>query len=134
MEVIFCRNKLPASLLIRLFTWSKWSHCGVIDGDYVIHATAGKGVIREPLSDVKSRYEWEIRYMNGDATKARELIGCGYDWGGVFGHWFGAWDNMSKWFCSELVAYCSTTFDSSFKSRIVPQVCYMASHQLTKRE
>lgn len=130
MEVIFCRNKLPFSLLIRLFTWSKWSHCGVIVGDNVIHATGAKGVICEPLSEVKNRYKWEIRYIDGDASKAEDLLGCDYDFGGVFGHWFGAWDDMKKWFCSELVAYCSFIFDRNSKSRITPQHCYMVSKPL----
>lgn len=38
---------------------------------------------------------------------ARELIGCKYDWGGIWGLVRRRRrENMKKWFCSELVAHC----------------------------
>ena len=101
---IFARSSKPASLLIRLFTWSRWSHCGVIHQGDVIHATAFDGVIKQSLSEFKERYKkHEIRVMDGNAKKALPEISKSYDWGGVFGHWFGFWDSSKRWFCSELV-------------------------------
>lgn len=130
MEVIFCRNKKVGSLLIRFFTWSQWSHCGVIDGAYVIHATAGKGVVRELLADVQARYEYKICHMAGDSKRALALVGKKYDFGGVFGHYGGFWDNKDRWFCSELVAHCSDQFRRSVSSRVTPQHCYMVSEDV----
>lgn len=134
MKVIFCTNNLPASLLIRLLTWSKWSHCGVVIGDKVIHSTASKGVHYESLESVKSRYKTEVREILGDELKAHEMIGCKYDWFGLFGHWFGAWNDGKRWFCSELVASCSDVFNRESTSRITPQNCYMVSHSLNSDE
>lgn len=130
MKVIFCRSNSITSLFIRLMTWSRWHHCGVIHDGYVIHATASKGVVKESLQDVKKRYTYEIRAMRGDASKALSLIGCKYDWGGVFGHWFGFFDKKNKWFCSELLAFCSSDFIQDRKSRVTPEHCYMISKEI----
>lgn len=130
MKVIFCRSNSITSLFIRLMTWSRWHHCGVIHGDYVIHATAKNGVIKEPLQNVKNRYTYEIRTMRGDASKAIPLIGLKYDWGGVFGHWFGLFDNPNSWFCSEVLALCSSEFIKDRVNRVTPEDCYMISRPL----
>lgn len=134
MQVIFCTNYLPGSLAIRAATWSKWSHCGIVLGDTVIHSTTGKGVHSEPLQALKDRYQWEIRTIPGDGERAYDYLNCKYDWDGVFGHWFGAWNDPDKWFCSELVAHCSDVFNREWTSRITPQHCYMVSHALTDAE
>lgn len=130
MKVIFGRSNTIGSLLIRLATWSRWSHCGVIIGDDVIHAIPVKGVIREPLSEFKKRYKFELCEMRGDASLAVKFIGCKYDWGGVFGHWFGIWNDAEKWFCSELVAYCSKLFRRDRVNRVTQEHCYMISHSI----
>lgn len=128
MEVIFARSSKPASLLIRLFTWSRWSHCGVIHQGDVIHATAFDGVIKQPLSEFKDRYKkHEIRIMDGRSKRSLSEVGKKYDWGGVFGHWFGLWDSSKRWFCSELVAHCSNDFISDRINRVTPEDCYMIS-------
>lgn len=132
MRVIFCTNNLPLSLIIKFFTWSQWHHCGVIvkeQGiDYVIHAKAFKGVIKEPLQKFKLDYpKHEIRIMNGESTKANKLIGFGYDLFGAFGHYFSAWNNPKRWFCSELVAYCLEYVNVDFVGRFTPQRCYAIS-------
>lgn len=56
MKVIFARNNKPISLLIRLVTWSRWSHCAVVDGNFVIEARGGCGVVITPLTEFKKRY------------------------------------------------------------------------------
>ncbi len=134
MRVIFCSNNMPFSLLIKLVTWSQWHHCGVViteQGiDYVIHAKASKGVIKEPLSKVQIDYpNHEIRIMNGKANNAKDLLGCDYDFGGAFGHYFGAWNDSQKWFCSELVAYCLEFVNVDYLGRFTPQRCFELSFE-----
>ncbi|WP_102794301.1 hypothetical protein [Bowmanella denitrificans] len=128
MQVIYCRNHHPLSFLIRAFTWSRWSHCGVVIGQDVIHATAKHGVIRQSLAEVQRQYpSHEMRFMPGDARTALQYLGAGYDWGGVFGVRWGLWNQPDKWFCSELVAQCSGLFNNSRISRVTPEHCYMVS-------
>ena len=100
--------------------------------DYVIHAKAFKGVIKEPLKKFKLDYpDHEIRVMHGNATDANALLGHKYDFGGAIGHYFSAWNDPEKWFCSELVAYCLllTAYcldyvNLDFVGRFTPQRCY----------
>ena len=56
IKVIFGKNHLPFSWLIRIFTWSRWSHCGIVVGDMVFEATATKGVVVTPLTNFIERY------------------------------------------------------------------------------
>lgn len=138
MRVIFCTNNLPFSVLIKLVTWSQWHHCGVIvkeqSIDYVIHAKASEGVIKEPLSKFKLDYpNHEIRIMNGDSTDANDLLGHKYDFGGAIGHYFSAWNDPDKWFCSELVAYCLDYVNLDFVGRFTPQRCYAMSLSYTSK-
>lgn len=128
MNVIFSRSHTASSLLIRLMTWSRWSHCGVILNGQVIHSTASKWVHSESLESFKRNCDsWEVAEMPGDASLALPLIGKKYDWGGVFGHWFGAWGDPERWFCSELVAYCSGMFRKGRSNRVTPEHIFMVS-------
>lgn len=116
-------------------TWSQWHHCGVIvkehGVDYVIHANASKGVIKESLDKFKLDYpDHEIRSMDGESTKANLLLGAKYDFGGAIGHYFSAWNSPDKWFCSEVLAYCSDDVDPDFLGRFTPQRCYEISKPL----
>jgi hypothetical protein len=128
MKVIFGSNNLPLSVLIKLFTWSKWSHCGVVDGDYVIEARALKGVVRTPLKEFIARYNRiEIATLptlrdHEQIMKLSELeMGKPYDFSAVFGIAFRTgWADPSKWFCSELVAHLSGLFRKEYEGRIVP--------------
>ncbi|WP_372941439.1 hypothetical protein [Shewanella sp.] len=128
MQVIFCRNNRPLSFLIRAFTFSRWSHCGVVIDDHVIHATALNGVVIQPLIEVKQDYpSHEVCQLPGNAELALPLVGRKYDWGGVFGVRWGGWGDPDKWFCSELVAYCTCLFRENRVSRVTPEHCYMLS-------
>ncbi len=48
----------PASIVIRLFTLSRWSHVAIVDGDYIIETTLLTGCVRVP------RDEWEKKTQN----------------------------------------------------------------------
>lgn len=135
MKVIFCTNNLPFSLLIKLVTWSQWHHCGVIveEGgqDYVIHAKASKGVIKQPLeSFIKDYPNNELRIIDGNPSDAYNLLGKSYDFGGAIGHYFSTWNDPDKWFCSELVAYCCPDINPDFLGRFTPQRCYEISRSI----
>lgn len=116
MEVIFCRNLKPFSLLIRLLTWSKWSHCGIIIDDKVLHATALNGVTCDPIEKIKSQYTFEIYKMNGSKEKAKSLLGSKYNWLGLIGMW--DYKGKSKrFYCNEYVAHCLYNLDAEPNTR-----------------
>lgn len=95
IKVIFARNKKPISLLIRSVTWSRWSHCAVVDGDMVIEAKGGCGVVVTTLKLFLSRY---TDYAFADLPvadspelaieRARAELGKPYDLKALFGIMF----------------------------------------------
>lgn len=132
--IIFGRNNHILSWAIRLFEWSRWSHCGIVDGDYVIEATAFGGVVRTPLRTFKKRYRrFEFAYLPCDDSekvieRAKQEIGKKYDYLAIFGIFFRrGWNDKDKWFCSELVAYASGIFRYKRISRVTPEDLYKVS-------
>ena len=137
-RVIFSRRNHPGSLLLRTGMWSPWSHCGVIDGDTVIQAAAGVGVVRTPLHQFKALAScWSIvQYpiFEGDAVNAAaRQLGTKYDMAGAIGvavH--REWWQDDAWFCSELVAHALEQaglklFRGSAR-RITPQHLWMLNY------
>ena len=114
VRLIVGKGSNPFSHLIKLVTWSKWSHIGLIAGNYVYEAVALKGVVKTPLSEFKDRYKgkWEIIEVEVDDvnavyTRAKELLGCGYDYFGVFGFLVRLNLSASKRYqCAEFIAAC----------------------------
>lgn len=111
VHVIYARRHQLGSLALRTAMWSPWSHCGVIDGDTVVEALMGVGVVRTPLADVKARSsEWAIVAYPGDVAEAiaaaHKQVPSPYDTLGVVGIGLHRrWQDPSAWFCSELVAF-----------------------------
>lgn len=112
VPVIFSRSRSLGSLLLRGFLWSRWSHCGIVDGDRVVEAVSGRGVIVTPLVEFKARAsDWEILDVPTDQPDAvlraaYRQIGKPYDWAGVMGFAFRrCWQDDDSWFCSELIAW-----------------------------
>lgn len=132
IKVIYGRNYLPFSILIRLFTWSRWSHCGVISpcGKYVFEAAAFRGVVKTPLNSFSERYRslyiGEMLATSGWFERVQAELGKGYDWIAPLGIVFrmGNWNSKDKWFCSELVAHVSGLFRCDRGSRVTPEICY----------
>jgi len=124
MKVIFARNNSSIiSKVIRAYTWSNWSHVGIIDGEYVIEAIGGRGVAKTELEAFKLRYDENcIRHIAGDVEKARALIGKDFDqrglWGGLLHMRV---QDPNKWFCSELVAYAADAFYDEFAHKVSPE-------------
>lgn len=136
IKVLFCSNYNIGSLLIRLFTFSKWSHVGIVlDDNTVIDATGGKGVsvhsMHEFISKYRSIEEVSISIPDPIAAKAFlvDQIGKPYDFTALFGLVLQRdWQEPDSWFCSELleaslVAGGRKRFKDSV-SRIVPKESY----------
>jgi uncharacterized protein YycO len=138
MKVIFSRNNSLASWLIRLFTWSRWHHCGVVvdrgkQGAYVIEASGSKGgVVRTPLQEFLDSYSvTEIAYLPCADEKAaldfmEAQVGKGYDWTAIFSFVFKFVKHKEdKWFCSEVIARASQKFRKDKSCRVVPELLWM---------
>lgn len=143
IRLIFTRKHSLGTIVLRTFLWSKWSHCAVIDGDEVIEAVMGKGVIVRPLAElVKEASLYEIvevpcPYPEEVITQARKEVGKSYDWLGILGIGFRRrWQNKDSWFCSELVAHAfhqaGWPIMRAAHYRITPRDLYLPSWHLYK--
>ncbi len=104
MKLLFCTSDLPASVAIRVLTWSDWSHVAIIDGDEIIEAVWPRVKVSK-LDNVQKWYKrWavaEIKTRN-DAEiikAARSQVGKPYDIGAIFG--FVArrnWEKTNKYY------------------------------------
>lgn len=113
MRYIFSRQRSLSSMLIRWFTWSRWSHVSVVVSDtMVIDARAGGGVryrsLDELLSKASAHEVVDIALPDeGEALAFLQAqIGRRYDWGMVLGVLWrsGRWADPDAWSCSELGA------------------------------
>lgn len=130
LPVVFARSNKPFCWLIRLGTLSSWSHCGVIDGDYVIDTTLASGVRRISFNEWKSHYtkyeivKFPVKNKEDSLLFARSQIGTKYDPLGIIS--FLLHKNVEgedKWFCSEFVA---ATIGIKYKPwRLSPQFLKM---------
>lgn len=130
MKVILSKSNTVSSWAIRAFTWSSWSHCGILDGEYVIESTAKDGVVRTHFDDFIAKYSSHkiitVPHKDGYKERLVEHLGKGYDWGAIYGLVLRSdWSNYNKWFCSELVAYVSGVFRKDATKRVTPQHIYM---------
>ncbi len=134
MKLIFGRNNLPFSWLIRIFTWSRWSHVGIVVNDKVIEATALHGVVMTPIADFIKRYNdhsYATMLTENDAdAEFRALLEVGkkYDFSAIFGILFrSGWNQDDAWFCSELAAHAAGTYRKDRVSRITPEMIWSNS-------
>lgn len=132
MYVIYGRNKHPFSLLVRLATWSRWSHVGIItpDGTHVVESVLGAGVRKVHIEQFQRLYPKTYigRMPNDDQWESRlyEHIGKKYDLLALAGIFFRnrKWNSGNRWFCSELVAYVSGVFRENKLARVTPEMCF----------
>lgn len=109
--VIYGRSNRLGSAFIRFFTsFGPWSHGAIHDGNEVIEALIGKGVVRTPIHEFRQRYSRTelVHYDCPDPDKAlqfaREQLGKGYDLKRAFCvPWRGRWDEPGAWNCNELI-------------------------------
>jgi hypothetical protein len=139
VPVIFGRNWLPFSVLIRVVTISRWSHCGLISdcGLYVYESTFIGGVQRVPIADFKKRYgKTAMGSMYCVSRKkayeiAQSKLGHRYDLLAVFGILFKTgWGRDNQWLCSEYLAECTQLFRSDKTASISPEGCYRLTHDI----
>jgi uncharacterized protein YycO len=137
MRVLLCRSPRLGSWLIRLLTWSDWSHSGiVVGGDQVIEATWPRVRIT-PLAEVLAAHPiYEVVDLPcpdpGAALHAAlGQVGKPYDVKALFGFLVHRdWQEEGHWFCSELVAWCAQQggarwFRPEALRRVVPQHLWM---------
>jgi len=142
MKLLFTRRHHIGSWLIRMVTWSEYSHVDlVLDEDLLIGAIAGDGVV---LSKAKDRLAisskavmMHIPVKEVDVSEAFAIgqLGKQYDWLGVIGIGLKRnWQEDDKWSCAELVASILAAggqrpFDSKFYHRITPQQLLMLNFE-----
>lgn len=154
MKVIFGEGQRPISHLIRLRTGGRQTHCGVLIGNKVIEArgiplgewlkhiflgtpyTSKHGVMETPLEEFKSKYKHTtVRYMQGDESKALELIGKPFDMAALIGSFFRInYHNPNKYMCAEVVAHCMPTVEKDQEQHFTPLSLYRFSRKLKRSE
>lgn len=112
VTLLFSTTSSPFSWLIRLLTWSRWSHVSVVDGATIIQAHALHGVIRTPLAEAiaNDKESKLVRFKCNNPTAviaaAASQIGKKYDWTALIGFMLRRdWQEDDSWFCSELAAW-----------------------------
>jgi len=142
MKLLFTRRHHIGSWLIRMVTWSEYSHVDlVLDEDLLIGAIAGDGVVLAKAKDrlaISSRaVMMHIPVKEVDVSEAFAIgqLGKAYDWLGVIGIGLKRnWQEDDKWSCAELVASVLAAggqrpFDSKFYHRITPQQLLMLNFE-----
>lgn len=135
LPIVFAKGHHPISYLIRLVTWSRWSHVAVVHGDMVIEAAGGVGVTVTPLDKFVARYTAvEFATIPCDSkenayARLHQQVGKPYDFSALLGILFrvGRWSNPEKWFCSELVAYATGLWRKDRNNRVSPEDTWKAS-------
>ncbi len=131
IQIMFTTSNSPSSWLIRLFTWSKWSHVEYVFGEWVIGAVELQGVRKEPLDLMKLRCSrWEIYEFEGDnvgmAKTMHSIIGLPYDYSAILGIVFRRnWEESLRWFCSEAIVWAArqngVNLIADAKHRVTPR-------------
>lgn len=143
MKVIFCSSDKVTSKLIKLSTWGRWSHTAIIleDGVSVVEAV-WPNVRMSTLDEVKAAHkQWAVVDIPCTDTVAANKaaisqIGKPYDLWGVLGLWLHReWNDVSEWWCSELVAWAAQQggtqiFRESTLHRITPQHLWMLPYPI----
>lgn len=109
MKLIFGASHRPGSLLLQAFTFSRWSHVGMVYGEEVIEARFPR-VRVTTVAEFQAHYpRWEFAALPckdeaAAETYARSRVGRLYDLGGLLAFPFQNrdWESSSRDFCSEL--------------------------------
>lgn len=114
MKILAVNSKGVGALLIKIFTFSKWNHVGLMfDNGMVYDVTATTGVRKTHISTYE-RYYKNMEYIDvlvpdqlSALEHAEKQLGKKYDYSAIFGIIFQnrKWEDPDKWFCSELVEF-----------------------------
>ena len=134
LRVIFSASNLIGSMIIRLLTWSSWSHVAVLfDENLVVEAAYPKVrelTLDEFLKDKTLTLMVDFPCVSPADSLAflRTQVGKRYDLNALFAFLLHnrAWDDDKEWFCSELVARAlaeggTKYFRSEYLHRVTPQ-------------
>lgn len=114
VQIFYSRSNDIVSNLIRLFTWSEYSHVGfVLPGGNLILDTmfSTGGVEIRSMAELKAQatdvFIITYPHLSEKALDiARTQVGKPYDWTAICGIPFRRnWQEDDSWFCSELVAW-----------------------------
>lgn len=114
IKLVFSSKRNIGSYLIRLFTWSSWSHVSYLDDLGFVYESVGiHGVRRVPFVDVIPAYN---KYVIVEYKKCSDIqknqfvnylasqVGKGYDYLAVLAIALKKkWHDKSRWECSELI-------------------------------
>lgn len=128
------------SRIIRIMTWSKFSHTVLISPDHksYIESTHKVGVREQPISEFFKREGVEIGVINHPNPQAvwdlaKAEIGKPYDYVYIYG-WLlhRNWQKDDKWACCELIPAMTDRTKSpiircSEFDKVTPQLLYMIS-------
>lgn len=138
MRILFCRSRTVISWLIRLLTWSDWSHVVIVGPDGVntveadwpkvyigtlIDARRTNDIVEErefPCANPQAAWEWALAQA-----------GKRYDWTALAGFLAHRdWAYPDRWFCSELAAAAlqeggSPRFREDSIDRVTPQMLWI---------
>lgn len=136
MKLIFGASRMPGSLLLQFFTFSQWSHVGIVYGEFVVEA-------RFPRVRVTTVAEFQAHYPRWEFAElpcadeavaeayARSRVGRLYDIGGLLAFPFQNRDfeSSSRDFCSELPIRAAAAGGTRYVreqslSRVTPGVLY----------
>lgn len=133
IKLFFSDNHLPASYAIKFLTWSEYSHVGfILDDENLLDSTFMAGGVKiRKIEDVKKHSSKflvrEYPRISSDAINwAKSQLNKPYDLTAIIGIPFHRnWQDESKWFCSELVAWAclkaGTPIVNKESWRITPQ-------------
>lgn len=114
MELLFSYKPWnPFSWIIKFFSWSKWSHVALVDGDYVIEATAMHGVRRVKIEEALHGTKHEFATLpckdpQAIIDAAMTQLGKPYDFLAILGIGLKRdWQEDDKWVCSELIGWAA---------------------------
>ena len=142
VRLLFTRRRHPGSALIRVTTWSAWSHVDLIDDQSVLGAVAFHGVEREllatRLANASRAAVMTIPCADAQAViaAAESQIGKPYDWLGVLGIGLHRdWQEPDRWFCSEMAAWAfheagRPLFRPDALYRVTPQHLWMLPYEV----
>jgi uncharacterized protein YycO len=137
MRVMLCRSNAIGSRLIRILTWSEYSHAALMTPEgTVIEATLPR--VREVPAEVviAAHTDWHIVDLPcadeaGAIWWARGQLDKPYDWRAIVGFLVHRdWTSPRAWFCSELVAAAfarggSPLFRAGAAGRVTPQMLWL---------
>lgn len=132
MKLLLTADNSFMSHMVRLFTFSRWSHVAILDGIDVIEATPSGVRVSDIDTAILNASDYAVLKIPVENEElfleaVRSQIGKPYDYAAIFGIVLREnWQDDSKWFCAELPAWAAEQagtpiFRSEGIHRITPE-------------